>query len=152
MPFTTVTKMDERTFANELEAGFTHLSLTDLLAAREQYQVFLTRHPNVVATAVGRYLIRKPSVWKPGKKGTKPPRTLANSQIDPKTSWPCVLVFVEKWQSEKDLINSASPGAVVPKTLYLPDGRAVPVCIVEAKREIEPTEAPAAKTIRYPGA
>jgi hypothetical protein len=142
--------MSFESFASEMQAGFSHLNITDLLAAREQYHVFLTRHPNVVATAIGRYLIRKPGADTPGADGASPVRTLANSEVDPVTSWPCVLVFVDKWQSEKDLVNSKSPGAVVPKTLYLPDGRAVPVCIVEARRDLEPVDAPAANDIRYP--
>jgi hypothetical protein len=136
-------------FAEDMKASFSHLNIVDLLAAREQYHVFLTKHPNVVATAIGRYLIRKPGMDKPDADGSEPVRTLANSQIDPQKSWPCVLVFVDKWQSEKELIRSKSPGAIVPKTLYLPDGRAVPVCLVEARRNLSPLDAPVAE-IRYP--
>jgi hypothetical protein len=142
--------MSFESFASEMQAGFSHLNILDLLAAREQYHVFLTRHPNVVATAIGRYLIRKPGADTPDADGAKPVRTLANSEINPEKSWPCVLVFVDKWQSEKELVNSKSPGAVVPKTLYLPDGRAVPVCIVEARRDLEPVDAPVPNQIRYP--
>jgi hypothetical protein len=142
--------MSFESFAGEMQAGFTHLNITDLLTAREQYHVFLTRHPNVVATAIGRYLIRKPGADTPDADGAKQVRTLANSQVDPATSWPCVLVFVDRWQSEKELVNSKSPGAVVPKTLYLPDGRAVPVCIVEARRDLAPVDAPVDNEIRYP--
>jgi hypothetical protein len=137
-------------FAEEMLDAFNHLSIGDLLAAREQYHIFLTKHPNVVATAIGRYLIRKPDVWSPTERRPKPPRTLANSQVDQAKSWPCVLVFVDRWQSEDELVASKSPGAVVPKTLYLPDGRIVPVCIVEAHRNPEPLEAPARGEIRYP--
>jgi hypothetical protein len=142
--------MSFESFASEMQAGFTHLNILDLLAAREQYHVFLTRHPNVVATAIGRYLIRKPGADTPDADGAKQVRTLANSEINPETSWPCVLVFVDRWQSEKELVNSKSPGAVVPKTLYLPDGRAVPVCIVEARRDLAPADAPVDNEIRYP--
>lgn len=142
--------MSSDLFADDMVASFSHLNILDLLAAREQYHVFLSRHPNVVATAIGRYLIRKPGIDITGGEGPKPARTLANSMIDPETSWPCVLVFVQKWQSEADLVRSKSPGAVVPKTLYLPDGRAVPVCIVEAPRNLESTDPPVANTIRYP--
>ena len=56
--------MGTDSFADEMMQGFNHLNIPDLLAAREQYHVFLTRHPNVVATAIGRYLIRKPGVAK----------------------------------------------------------------------------------------
>ena len=40
-------------------------------------------------------------------------------------SWPCILVFVGKWVTER-------PGTttVIPKTLYMPDGRAISVCTV----------------------
>ena len=65
--------MNTDTFADELMAGFNHLNIPDLLAAREQYHVFLTKHPNVVATAIGRYLIRKPGVDTTHGKGPKPP-------------------------------------------------------------------------------
>src|SRR3954471_14505347 len=132
--------MDTDEFAKEMMAGYSHLNIKDLLAAREQYHVFLTKHPNVVATAIGRYLIRKPGVETAD--GVKPARTLANSTFDLQKSWPCILVFVEQWQSEEELVHSKSPGAVVPKTLYLPDGRAVPVCIVEARRELAPVDTP----------
>lgn len=140
--------MQVDTFAAEMMASFNHLSISDLLAAREQYHVFLMKHSNVVATAIGRYLIRNKKV-PTGKRGAKPPRTLSNSHVDPAKSWPCVLVFVDKWQSESDLLAAHSPGAVVPKTLYLPDGRAVPVCMVEAHRDLEPHEDPSPE-IRYP--
>lgn len=137
-------------FAREMQAGFQHLNIEDLLAAREQYHVFLTKHPNVIATAVGRYLIRVSELGKHGKQKTHTVRTLANSRVDPATSWPCILVFVDQWQSEKDLIRANSPNAVLPKTLYLPDGRAVPVCVVEAERRLEVDDASRNQKIRFP--
>jgi hypothetical protein len=48
--------------------NFAHLSLRDLLEARDQYHVHLMRRPNVVATAVGRYRIRVNDSW-PTEKG-----------------------------------------------------------------------------------
>ena len=137
-------------FISDMKVQFGHLNIVDLLAAREQYHVFLTKHPNVVATAIGRYLIRKPGFDDPGPDGERPVRTLTNSAVDLEKSWPCVLVFVDKWQSEKDLVNSRSPGAVVPKTLYLQDGRAVPVCIVLAQRDLDPANGPVNNGVRYP--
>jgi hypothetical protein len=142
--------MPDDAFATAMMTGFNHLNITDLLQAREQYHVFLSNHPNVVATAVGRYLIRKPGFDTPDANGVRGVRTLANSEVDLEKSWPCVLVFVDRWQSEKELVDSRSPGAVVPKTLYLPDGRAVPVCIVEARRDLEPADSPVRNEIRYP--
>jgi hypothetical protein len=57
------------------------LSLRDLLEARDQYHIHLMRHPNVVATAIGYYRIRRndsqPSDT-PVVKGTGK-RTLENS-------------------------------------------------------------------------
>lgn len=141
--------MNDSNFAAEMMESFNHLSIRDLLGAREQYHVFLTRHPNVVATAIGRYLVRKPGVVKKNAR-RKPPRTLANSHVDKQRSWPCVLVFVDKWQSEAELIEEKSAGAVIPRTLYLADGRAVPVCIVEAPRNLEPKDATPAPCIRFP--
>ena len=50
--------IDLRCYQREL-SRFEQLSLKDLLEARDQYHIHLMRHPNVVATAVGRYRIRK---------------------------------------------------------------------------------------------
>jgi hypothetical protein len=141
--------MTSNSFADQMMEGFNHLNITDLLDAREQYHVFLSKHPNVVATAIGRYLIRVDGD-RPHNGKAKPPRTLGNSRVDPQKSWPCVLVFVDRWQSEEELVNTKSPGAVVPKTLYLPDGRAVPVCIVQARRDLEPVDTPITNQTRYP--
>jgi len=138
---------DADAFADSITKGFNNLSISDLLTAREQYHVFLSKHPNVVATAIGRYLIRKPGIW--NGKGPKPARTLGNSEIDRDKSWPCILVFVDQWETEQELL-AKSPSAVVPKTLYLPDGRAVPVCIVEARRDLAPVDPDPDKEIRYP--
>src|SRR5262249_6034647 len=108
---------------------YNNLPIHDLLAARAYYHVFLMRKSNVVGTAIGRYLIRdeEPAGDKP-----KPARTLFNSSVRA-DSWPCVIVLVEQWQQEDELLRS-NAADLVPKTLYLPDGRAVPVCIVEAPR------------------
>jgi hypothetical protein len=126
---------------------YSHLSLRDLLDARDQYHIHLMRHANVVATAVGRYRIRVEDGW-PTKAGEKKihgshPRTLQNSEVR-SYSWPAILVFVKQWENPKDL----DPEDVVPKTLYLPDGRRVPVCVIEAPKEDKNTELPAG--IAYP--
>jgi hypothetical protein len=107
------------------------LSMSDLLDAREQYHVHLMRHPNVVATAIGYYRIRH---------GDTPPgagrRTLTNSEVR-SYSWPAILVFVQKWVSADEFAKGHrySPDEIVPSTLYLPDGRRVPVCTIEAQRD-----------------
>jgi len=115
---------------------FNMLSLEDLLRARDFFHLHLMHKANVVGTAVGRYLIRKTDPYPP-KKPTPAdhlaPRTLENSEVR-EYSWPCLIVLVEKWVSanhfgeEKDF----SATDFVPKTIYMPDGRSVPVCVVEA--------------------
>jgi len=129
------------------DTGFAHLSLTDLVAARDLYHVFLMRHPNLVATAIGRYRIRTTDSWPNEKRrrhGTGP-RRLDNSEVRP-YSWPCILAFVEKWEDPKDF--AGRPSEMVPTTLYLPDGRSVPVCVIEAPKES--TTDIIARDIRYP--
>src|SRR6185295_18873819 len=81
------------------DSDFAHLSLTDLLTARDLYHVFLMRHPNVVATAVGRYRIRSGDSWPNERRQHhgKGARRLSNSEVRP-YSWPCILVFVKAWQ------------------------------------------------------
>lgn len=114
------------------------LSLSDLLDAREQYHIHLMRHPNVVATAIGYYRIRHgdtPPDVAPVVKGTGP-RTLTNSEVR-SYSWPAILVFVEEWVSADEFAKGHrySPEEMVPSALYLPDGRRVPVCTIEAPRD-----------------
>ncbi|MBO9670952.1 MAG: hypothetical protein J7485_10580 [Sphingobium sp.] len=114
---------------------FHALSVRDLLDAREAYHVHLSNKTNVFATAIGLYLIRddgdaddkKPGIHE--RKATAPPRRLTNSSVRD-WSWPCVLVFVREWAKRKDMAHS--PENIVPPFLYLPDGRVIPVCVVEA--------------------
>jgi hypothetical protein len=112
---------------------FASLSLRDLLDARDAYHVHLSHLENVVATAVGRYLIHErdwyathpPDEPRPDGFGhPSEPRTLTNSILR-SWSWPCVLVFVRRWETSRALGDQA-----VPKRLYLPDGRQVPTCVV----------------------
>ena len=124
------------------------LSLSDLLLARERNHVELMRRSNVVGTAVGYYLIRKDDPV-PGKKsptestGKHEPRTLANSEVRD-YSWPCILVFVDKWENEKDLRYDD----VVPSALYLDERRKVPVCVVIAPK-VDKIETPM-RPVVYP--
>ena len=114
---------------------FSSLSIKDLLDAREAYHVQLSSLENVVATAIGRYLIHRddwyathsPDVPRPADvaKPTEA-RTLDNSVIRP-WSWPAVLVFVRAWGEAGKL-----GGNTVPRSLYLPDGRVIPTCVVLA--------------------
>jgi hypothetical protein len=119
---------------------YSSLSLKDLLDAREAYHVYLSQLENVVATAIGRYFIHNEDWYAKHPPGSRKPagfrkpstaRTLANSVIRP-WSWPAVLVFVKKWEQPGKLGEN-----IVPKTLYLPDGRVVPVCVMEAEPDSE---------------
>jgi hypothetical protein len=114
---------------------YTSLSVRDLIDAREAYHVYLSSLDNVVATAIGRYRIHKddwhatspPDVPRPkGHPRVNEPRTLTNSIVKP-WSWPAVLVFVRQWKTPEKLGSQ-----LVPPTLYLPDGRVVPTCVIEA--------------------
>ena len=121
--------------------NFASLSLKDVLDARDLYHFHLLSKANVLGTAVGLYLIRKDEDW-PKKKGEGAvrhkkktyARTLFNSEVRD-YSWPCVLAFVREWQPEEAFgpDGAYNPAQIVPRTLYMPDGRAVPVCVVEAK-------------------
>lgn len=122
-------------------SGFASLSLKDLIEARNLFHYHLMNKKNVVATALGLYRIRKSDPW-PSKKspsGARPRkpkderRTLFNSEVRP-YSWPCVYVFVSVWEYEEELAET-DPSDVVPKSLFLPDGRVVPVCVIEARKQ-----------------
>lgn len=118
-----------------LHNDFNMLSLPDLLLAREKNHVELMRRENVIGTAVGLYLIRKEDPWpsrdkRPARKHQAAPRTLGNSEVRD-YSWPCILVFVDKWKQETELRWQD----VVPEALYLDDKRKVPVCVVLAPKE-----------------
>jgi hypothetical protein len=132
---------------------FSSLSIEDLLAARDAFHPHLMHKENVVGTAIGRYLIRQSDPY-PGKEGEqskdKCPRTLENSEVRD-YSWPCVLVFVSRWIDEADFRSGGSlhPDDFVPKTIYLPDGRSVPVCVVEAPLE-ESVESVALEDLEFP--
>jgi hypothetical protein len=82
--------------------GYASLSIKDLLDARDAYHVYLSSLDNVVATAIGRYLIHEEDWYadhppgsqkRPGYKKPTTPRTLANSVLRP-WSWPAVLAKV----------------------------------------------------------
>jgi hypothetical protein len=133
------------------EKDFNLLSLPDLLEARDHYHVHLMHKENVVATALGKYRIRVTDPWPtsanphPRAPHSKKARTLSNSEVRP-YSWPCVLVFVSKWVQPDDFTGRGRyhPDQMVPRALYLPDGRVVPVCVVEAPRNLSAdTAAPA---------
>jgi hypothetical protein len=127
---------------------YSSLSLKDVIAARDHFHYHLMNKKNVVATAVGLYRIRKKDRW-PGKEhpiqpnrshGNRPRRTLFNSEVRP-YSWPCVYVFVSEWEKAENLAKQGASD-VVPKCLYLPDGRVIPVCVIEARKQHLATNLP----------
>jgi hypothetical protein len=130
------------------QANFRALSVKDLLEARDLYHYHLMSKPNVVGTAVGLYLIRKTDPWPDAGLARdnssvtpRPARMLGNSEVRD-YSWPCVLAFVSKWVDERDIHADSEelhPEGMVPKTLYMADGRMVPVCVVK----VDPTSADA---------
>jgi hypothetical protein len=127
------------------QRDFSSLSVLDLLEAREAHHVQLSSLENVVATAIGRYLIHErdwyathaPDDPRPTDYPKVGPRTLDNSLVRP-WSWPCVLVFVKTWRDAHELGSN-----IVPRALYMPDGRVVPTCVVLATPdEAAPPPAP----------
>jgi len=126
--------------AQHEDVDYSTLSLSDLVQARDLYHFHLMSKANVVGTAVGLYLIRHDEQW-PRAKGEEAagshkltyPRTFGNSEVRD-YSWPCILVLVREWVEERAFGQAGGPppGCAVPKRLYLPDGRVVPVCIVLA--------------------
>jgi hypothetical protein len=124
---------------------FNALSLIDLLEAREAAHVHLARKEGVIATAIGRYLIREndpnsrdPHAVYHGDKADLGPRRLDNSVIT-KWSWPCVLVFVRSWREIGDFREH--PENFISPSIDLPDGRQIPVCVVEAAPQTAAWEA-----------
>lgn len=126
------------------DRSYSSLSVKDLIEARDAYHVHLSHLPNVIATAIGRYRIhqddwyaahspeeKKPDDFKP----IKDKKTLYNTVIRA-WSWPCVLVFVEKWLDRSKFREN--PDEMVPRALFLPDGRVIPTCVIEAARQDEP--------------
>lgn len=138
-----------------LHYNFSSLSLADLLAARDTYHFHLLNKPNVVGTAVGLYLIRREEAWPQRVDGVplQPrkltyERTFANSEVRD-YSWPCILALVRRWEPEEAFgpAGRHDPAAIVPKTLYLADGRAVPVCVVRVHEVPDRDTPPDSRTV-----
>lgn len=120
-------------FGQDDTSTFSGLSLSDLLAARDQFHIHLMKKENVVGTAVGLYLIRKSDPRPPEKPrtGERGPRTLENSEVRD-YSWPCVLVFVSEWVEDSHFGRGPALSSFIPNAIYMPDGRSVPICVVLA--------------------
>lgn len=135
--------------------NFRSLSIKDLLQARDLYHYHLLNKANVVGTAIGLYLIRKSDptpdeerarfrLKGKAKVQDKGERTLGNSEVR-EYSWPCVLALVRNWVDESAFGGGGRlrPEEMVPKTLYMPDGRMVPVCVVKVEQgEPDPRQLP----------
>lgn len=138
------------------QQNFQSLSLKDLLEARDLYHWHLSNKANVVGTAVGLYLIRRSDPWPSGhvtaEEDTAPQakgiRTFENSEVRP-YSWPAVIVLVRDWVNATEFGHGKlDPDHMVPRTLYMPDGRAVPVCVVAVQVTEPGMNAPA--DVRWP--
>lgn len=123
------------------DSNFHDLSIRDLIEARDLFHVHLMNKRNVIATAIGRYRIRKdpeigPDEVRPdgGFVPNRPARTLHNSEIRD-YSWPCILVFVKKWMMDSEFRAYENMNELIPRSIYMPDGRIVPICVVEAPKE-----------------
>src|SRR5689334_21519513 len=117
------------------DLNFSSLSLKDLVEARDLYHFHLVNKANVIGTAVGLYLIRDEEKWPHEDRYQKLTyaRTFGNSHVR-EYSWPCIMVLVRDWINEDDFGKHGKPDPwdAVPKRLFLPDGRVVPVCVVYA--------------------
>ncbi|HMG88685.1 MAG TPA: hypothetical protein VK589_01460 [Chryseolinea sp.] len=119
--------------------NYNNLSLYDLVEARDQFHVHLMNKKNVVATTIGRYRARNDQPW-PHQKGceeyvkkkNKGKRTLENSEVR-EYSWPCILVFVNEWV-EYDKFRNMDIQDFIPRCVYMPDGRVIPLCVIEATK------------------
>lgn len=113
---------------------FDSLSFRDLLDARDVYHAHLMNYPHVVATAIGRYRIRIEDSWPEPDGAVKHkgsgPRTLGNSEVR-SYSWPTILVFVDEWLDVEEFGKGKryDPSQMVPRTLFLSNGRKIPVCV-----------------------
>jgi len=134
--------------------NYSSLSVHDLLDARDAYHIHLANLSNVVATAIGRYRIRKEDWYAENPPSAEPPkdyrrpageRTLANS-IVADWSWPCVLVFVGEWLPKEKFAQS--PDQMVPRALFLPDGRVIPTCVI--KVDFAPGPASREQSLSFP--
>lgn len=131
--------------------NYNHLSVKDLVEARDLFHVHLINKRNVVATAIGRYLIRTSDIDKNGRyapQKTKPPRTLQNSVVID-ISWPCILVFVDSWEDTEELAKR-NASDIVSKEIFLPDGRIVPICVVYAPKLEKTNTTVSLSQIRFP--
>ncbi|WP_127125115.1 hypothetical protein [Pseudoflavitalea rhizosphaerae] len=138
------------------DRDFNDLSLTDLIRAREMFHFHLLNKKNVIATAIGRYRIRKtdPLPWEKtytavSNTPNRGPKTLQNSEVR-QYSWPCILVIVKEWMKDEELSKYENLNEIVPKNVYMPDGKIVPICVVEAPKDGIVETIPVGTEITFP--
>lgn len=126
------------------QRDYSSLSVRDLVEARDAYHLHLSHLTNVTATAIGRYRIHRDDWYAEHSPGETRPddvapvtatKTLYNTVVRP-WSWPCVLVFVDHWLDRAEFVRS--PDQMVPRALFLPDGRVVPTCTIFVERSDAP--------------
>lgn len=125
---------------------YSSLSIKDLLDARDAYHWHLSHLTNVVSTAIGRYRIRKGDWYETHPPGTKKDKDWVNpkgerniyNSVVTDWSWPCVMVFVREWLEMREFAES--PDQMVPRALFLPDGRVVPTCTIRVVESDAPPE------------
>lgn len=108
---------------NNSISAFQNLSIKDLLDAREAFHIHLMKKQNVVGTAIGKYRRR---VENNGEA-----KRLDNTKVND-SSYPSVLVFVKKWLTHADFQSKKTFDDYIPSKVYLPDGREIPLCVIEA--------------------
>lgn len=133
-------------YHGNLQRDYSSLSVYDLLLARDARHAQYARNPNVIGTAIGRYLIRKgeehvrvgrdadvATIEQIRAKGAS--RTAATASVT-RDSWPCVLVFVRKLLPPDQVHPSdyIEPFIVI-ETDRPPRVIVAPVCIVESPLE-----------------
>jgi hypothetical protein len=127
---------------------FSSLSVQQLLIVRDAWNIHLAHMENVIATAIGRYRIRRddPDARRPPQSldalhhvrpPKAPPRTLQNTLVKP-WSWPCVLVFVSQWRTQEQM--RSDPDQVVPRVLHVKDAKTgqvivAPTCVILAEEK-----------------
>jgi hypothetical protein len=108
------------------------------------YHLHLAERKGVIGTAIGRYLIRKGDSYPQDKKKVKGtgPKTLETTEVR-SYSWPCVIAFVEKWLDPQKFGGHGAPSTeFLPDRLQRPDGKVVPVCVIEAPQDLKAPEPP----------
>ncbi len=125
------------------QRDYSSLSIYDLLLAREARHAQLARNPNVIGTAIGRYLIRageehvhvgrEADIARiDAARAAGKARTAANSRVA-RDSWPCVLVLVRKMLAPDDVPpDQYIDPFIVVETDRPPRVVVAPVCVVEA--------------------